>query len=36
VFLATIVSGLFKFLIVKRIIWGKWGKKNVALKANII
>jgi dolichol-phosphate mannosyltransferase len=34
VFLATIVSGLFKFLIVKRIIWGKWGKKNVALKAN--
>jgi dolichol-phosphate mannosyltransferase len=34
VFLATIVSGLFKFLIVKRIIWGKWGKQNVALKAN--
>jgi len=34
VFLATIVSGLFKFLIVKRIIWGKWGKKNEAPKAN--
>ena len=30
VFLATIVSGLFKFLIVKRIIWGKWGKKYEA------
>jgi dolichol-phosphate mannosyltransferase len=34
VFLATIVSGLFKFLIVKRIIWGKWGKKNVTSKVN--
>jgi dolichol-phosphate mannosyltransferase len=34
-FLATIVSGLFKFTIVKRIIWGK-SKKDVALKANNI
>jgi dolichol-phosphate mannosyltransferase len=33
VFLATIVSGLFKFLIVKRIIWGKWGK-HAAPKVN--
>ena len=34
VFLATIVSGLFKFLIVKRIIWGKWSwkKHNVTSK----
>ncbi len=36
VFLATIVSGLFKFLIVKRIIWGKWSwrKHNAKAKAN--
>jgi len=34
-FLATIVSGLFKFTIVKRIIWGK-SKRDVALKANNI
>jgi dolichol-phosphate mannosyltransferase len=31
VFLATIVSGLFKFLIVKRIIWGK--RKKFTLRA---
>jgi len=34
-FLATIVSGLFKFTIVKRIVWGKSKKSTVKVAQNV-